>query len=243
MELKDRIALARKQAGLSQEQLGDQLGVSRQAVSKWEAGQANPDVTYIAAMCRLFGVSSDWLLLGEESAQTAAPARCPGCQAIVTGLDQFCPNCGRSLRGPESTPESYTLLLRSPGNAACSPSADLLRLSTLGVFPKDSPLRPGMSYPEADALAAAAPIILARGLTREQLHACWDRTAYPKLFAYLPDSEETDPCVLAGQPGLSSDDLSAFALPEQRREPLSFGMVVLAVVLGVAGAVFLLSFL
>ena len=72
MELKDRIALARKQAGLSQEQLGDQLGVSRQAVSKWEAGQANPDVTYVAAMCRLFGVSSDWLLLGEESAQTAA---------------------------------------------------------------------------------------------------------------------------------------------------------------------------
>lgn len=243
MELKDRIALARKQAGLSQEQLGDQLGVSRQAVSKWEAGQANPDVTYIAAMCRLFGVSSDWLLLGEESAQTAAPARCPGCQAIVTGLDQFCPNCGRSLRGPESAPERYTLLLRSPGSTACHPSPDLVRLASLGVFPKDSPLQPGMSYPEADALAAAAPVILARGLTREQLYACWDRTACPKLFAYLPDSEETDPCVLAGQPGLSSDDLSAFALPEQKREPLSFGMVVLAVVLGVAGAIFLLSVL
>lgn len=240
MELKDRIALARKQAGLSQEQLGDQLGVSRQAVSKWEAGQANPDVTYIAAMCRLFGVSSDWLLLGEESAQTAAPARCPGCQAIVTGLDQFCPNCGRSLRGP--APEGYTLLLKAPGKTACSPSADLLRLSALGVFPKDSPLHPGMSYPEADALAASAPVILARGLTREQIHDCWDRTAYPNLFAYLPDSEETDPHVLAGQPGLSSDALSAFALPE-RREPLSFGMVVLAVILGVAGAIFLLSFL
>lgn len=38
MELKDRIALARKQAGLSQEQLGEKLGVSRQAVSKWESG-------------------------------------------------------------------------------------------------------------------------------------------------------------------------------------------------------------
>ena len=66
MELKDRIALARKQAGLSQEQLGEKLGVSRQAVSKWEAGQSNPDLTYVAEMCRLFGVSSDWLLLGEE---------------------------------------------------------------------------------------------------------------------------------------------------------------------------------
>lgn len=241
MELKDRIALARKQAGLSQEQLGDRLGVSRQAVSKWEAGQANPDVTYIAAMCRLFGVSSDWLLLGEESAQTAAPARCPGCQAIVTGLDQFCPNCGRSLREPDS--KGYTLLLKSPGNGTCSPSADLLRLSALGVFPKDSPLQPGMSYSEADALAATAPVILGRGLTREQLFACRDQTAYPKLFSYLPDSEETDPYILAERPGLSSDTLSAFAHPEQRREPLSFGMVVLAVVLGVAGAIFLLSFL
>ena len=37
MSLGERIALARKQAGLSQEQLGDKLGVSRQAVSKWES--------------------------------------------------------------------------------------------------------------------------------------------------------------------------------------------------------------
>ena len=110
MELYERIALARKQAGLSQEQLGEKLGVSRQAVSKWESGQTNPDVAYLAEMCRLFGVSSDWLLLGEESAQERAPARCPGCQAIVTGLDRFCPNCGRSLteRLEDGT---YTLVL------------------------------------------------------------------------------------------------------------------------------------
>ena len=38
MTLGERIALARKQAWLSQEQLGEQLGVSRQAVSKWESG-------------------------------------------------------------------------------------------------------------------------------------------------------------------------------------------------------------
>ena len=43
MTLGERIALARKKAGLSQEQLGDQLGVSRQAVSKWESGAAVPD--------------------------------------------------------------------------------------------------------------------------------------------------------------------------------------------------------
>ena len=52
MTLGERITLARKKAGLSQEQLGDQLGVSRQAVSKWESSQANPDVAYVAELCR-----------------------------------------------------------------------------------------------------------------------------------------------------------------------------------------------
>ena len=74
MTLGERIALARKQAGLSQEQLGEQLGVSRQAVSKWESGQTNPDVAYIAELCRLFGVSSDWLLLGREERQAGQQA-------------------------------------------------------------------------------------------------------------------------------------------------------------------------
>lgn len=41
MELCERIALARKGAGLSQEQLGEKLGVSRQAVSKWESGDSH----------------------------------------------------------------------------------------------------------------------------------------------------------------------------------------------------------
>lgn len=111
MELKDRIALARKQAGLSQEQLGEKLGVSRQAVSKWESGQNNPDVAYLAEMCRLFGVSSDWLLLGQETEEASTPARCPDCQTIVTGLDNFCPNCGCSLKS--SPKEQYALVLKS----------------------------------------------------------------------------------------------------------------------------------
>ena len=49
MELKDRIAAVRKAAGLTQEQLGELLGVTRQAVSKWESGQTTPDAATIAA--------------------------------------------------------------------------------------------------------------------------------------------------------------------------------------------------
>ena len=43
MELKDRIAAVRKAAGLTQEQLGELVGVTRQAVIKWESGQTAPD--------------------------------------------------------------------------------------------------------------------------------------------------------------------------------------------------------
>ena len=114
MTLGERITLSRKRAGLSQEQLGEKLGVSRQAVSKWESNQSNPDVAYVAEMCRLFGVSSDWLLLGREERQESAPARCPECQAIVTGLDRFCPNCGHPLQTEaEEGQETYSLVLTS----------------------------------------------------------------------------------------------------------------------------------
>ena len=51
MELHERIAFVRKAAGLTQEQLGEKLGVTRQAVSKWESAQATPDALTIARLC------------------------------------------------------------------------------------------------------------------------------------------------------------------------------------------------
>ena len=58
MELKDRIAAVRKAAGLTQEQLGELVGVSRQAVSKWESGQTVPDAATIAQLCEALHVSA-----------------------------------------------------------------------------------------------------------------------------------------------------------------------------------------
>lgn len=235
MNLGERIALARKRAGLSQEQLGEKLGVSRQAVSKWESSQTNPDVAYVAQMCRLLEVSSDWLLLGEESGQSAPPARCPGCQTIVSGLDQFCPACGRSLHG---STEGYTILLKDP-RSAYPPTRDLIRLSNTDLFPQDSPLAAPLTEKEADALIASAPLVLAKGLTRDQLYAAWDTSIYPNRFLFFQDSNETDPQILAGYPGIDPKTLA----PAKPREPMSFGMVVLAVVLGVVGGIFLLAIL
>lgn len=57
MTLGQRISTYRKQLGISQEALGERLGVSRQAVSKWETDTAAPDMTNLIALAREFGVS------------------------------------------------------------------------------------------------------------------------------------------------------------------------------------------
>lgn len=68
MILADKIIELRKKAGWSQEELAQQLGVSRQSVSKWEGAQSIPDIDKIVQMSRIFGVSTDFLLKDELAA-------------------------------------------------------------------------------------------------------------------------------------------------------------------------------
>ena len=65
MTMGQRIALKRKELGLSQEGLGERLGVSRQAIYKWESDAALPEIEKLVNLSREFSVSVDWLL-GEE---------------------------------------------------------------------------------------------------------------------------------------------------------------------------------
>lgn len=65
MTLGERILHYHKCAGLSQEMLAERLGVSRQAVSKWEGDAAQPELDKIIALTKLFGITTDQLLLGE----------------------------------------------------------------------------------------------------------------------------------------------------------------------------------
>ena len=66
MNLADRILELRKKKGISQEALADQLGVSRQAISKWESEQSTPELDKIILMSDFFEVSTDYLLKGIE---------------------------------------------------------------------------------------------------------------------------------------------------------------------------------
>ncbi len=67
LAMAQRLVDRRKAAGLSQEALAAQLGVSRQAVSKWERSESSPDTDNLIALAALYGVSLDELLYGEAT--------------------------------------------------------------------------------------------------------------------------------------------------------------------------------
>ena len=78
MTIGQRIAQKRKEQGLSQEALGDQLGISRQAIYKWEADSALPEIDKLIALSRLFGVSVGWLLGVEDLPASSREAAADG---------------------------------------------------------------------------------------------------------------------------------------------------------------------
>ena len=78
MTLGERIAYYRGKLGLSQGELAEQLGVSRQAVSKWETDAGLPDLERLIALSRLYHITLDELVKGESPEETAeAPEEIP----------------------------------------------------------------------------------------------------------------------------------------------------------------------
>ena len=64
IEIANRLVQLRKNHNLSQEELAARIGVSRQAVSKWERAEASPDTDNLILLARLYGISLDELLTG-----------------------------------------------------------------------------------------------------------------------------------------------------------------------------------
>lgn len=243
MTLGGRIAQARKQAGLSQEQLGEKLGVSRQAVSKWESDQTNPDVAYVAQMCRLLEVPAGWLLLGEEGNTGGLFRRCPRCQGTITGVEKFCPSCGWDLaESPEELRDDsrYNLFLWEVQDKISAQYA-------LRRFYQELPEDSGCTLPDCIlddpmrydiTLAESAPVAICQNADRSAAQLARRLLAgYAELRTY--PAEAGDSWVeLSSLPPVDS-------LSTQRpsKEPMTFGMTVLAVIAGIVGAVILLAFL
>ncbi len=66
MDFSEKLLTLRKANNLTQEQLAEKLDVSRQSVSKWESGQATPELDKIVALSAIFDVTTDYLLKSSE---------------------------------------------------------------------------------------------------------------------------------------------------------------------------------
>lgn len=116
MNLQNKIYTCRKKLGLSQEKLAEEIGVSRQAISKWETGEAVPEVSKVIALCKTFGVSSDWLL-NDDLEPEDMPSEAPDEEAADRDT-------------PENTPEESAEVNTEQANAetaceeTCEVSAD-----------------------------------------------------------------------------------------------------------------------
>jgi len=89
--LQENILALRRKAGLSQEQLAEQLEVTRQTISKWEGGHSVPDLEKLQVMCRIFGVTLDELTGTEppqlrKSSKKGVQAGLPLCFVGAVGL-------------------------------------------------------------------------------------------------------------------------------------------------------------
>ncbi len=100
MKLNEKIYECRKRTSKSQEALAAELGISRQAVSKWETGEAEPDIRNLQQLAKIFGVTVDWLLLEEEEMpQPAAPQPSAASGAAYPGwVDNLPKTLGRFLQ-------------------------------------------------------------------------------------------------------------------------------------------------
>ena len=211
MELKDRIAAVRKAAGLTQEQLGELLGVTRQAVSKWESGQTSPDAATLAALCEKLRVSADYVLLGRETEESRSagtayemPDACPCCGRKVDGT--VCPVCGYPLpavppRGPRYAVLSESLYYHSDRAAQ--------QLERFCGIPRER----AKAMLEAASGATAARVLLRRDLpdsAAQYLAAHLDRDLFSPLRIVEDAGEDAD--VLLAKPAAMTLPPSAGAM-------------------------------
>ena len=87
MHLKDKLQLLRKQNGYSQEQLADKLGIARQTISKWENGQAMPEINGLILLSDLYGITIDRIVKEDDDCNISLHSDTnPDINKIVTFL-------------------------------------------------------------------------------------------------------------------------------------------------------------
>lgn len=119
IKLGETLKRLRREYGLSQEQLAAQLGISRQAVSKWEADQTQPDLDSIARLCEIFGISADELL-GLKMPQPEPPSTEPPSSALPPSVPPDAPPEQHAATGFDARVNYvFGIILNAVGWAGC----------------------------------------------------------------------------------------------------------------------------
>lgn len=154
LKINEQIAFLRKQKGMTQEELAQALGVSNQAVSKWESAQCCPDLQLLPEIARLFSVSIDELM-GYKETDTfeniylkikalfeAAPAESAFHNAFRLSVLLHEAACSRGYKGyiPWDTAKNFGLedIPHKWGSSACSEPEGCTLYSGNGIFIADT---------------------------------------------------------------------------------------------------------
>lgn len=150
-DIAQRLAEMRRSRGYSQEELAWKLGLSRQAISKWERAESSPDTGNLLALSRLYGVTLDELVCGsdadmerhsaEESTAVVAPAETPAPEPVGTPVPIAMPAETVSEPAPAATPVSAPASVVTEPTPTVAPTP--IKRSAWSTFP----------YPVACALA------------------------------------------------------------------------------------------
>ena len=89
INLSSKLLELRKENKLSQEALGEKIGVSRQTVSKWERGEKSPDAEQLIALSKLYGISLDELVSGEKKKNKKAELLYPDMNRVLKVLPMY----------------------------------------------------------------------------------------------------------------------------------------------------------
>ncbi len=118
MEFSEKLTTLRRREGMSQEQLADRLGVTRQSVSKWESGAAMPELVKLIALSELFGASvdylvKDWLTEDQSEVEPDTPDSLFSAQQAAR-LEQKVDDLTRSINGSVYRYDSKTRVFGLP---------------------------------------------------------------------------------------------------------------------------------
>ena len=122
MKFAENLIRLRKQHGLSQEELGNLVGASRQAVSKWETAKGYPDISLLEPIAKVFGVSITELISGNAINNVNVSANmlrsnfyvCPVCGNTIHSMGQAVIHCHGILLSPcqaEETNENHMMFI------------------------------------------------------------------------------------------------------------------------------------